>query len=119
MHFLRQLFAGLTLGLAVGVAAPAALAAPDTGSTVQQAASSAELERSLQQLSWHDFRAVISAIPKLKADVDAYGAFGWDYVKANFRSYRWAKKIDRLDPEQKQELASLIEKVRSTPASRP
>ena len=71
-------------------------------------ASSAELERHLQQLSWPDFKAVVSAIPKLKADVDAYGSFGWQYVQANYRSYRWAKKIDKLDDEQKRQLAELI-----------
>lgn len=72
------------------------------------AASSAELEQRLQQLPWPDFKAVVSAIPKLKADVDAYGSFGWQYVQANYRTYRWAKKIDKLDDAQKQQLAELI-----------
>jgi len=85
-----------------GVAAAAATA-PD----------SARLERELQQLSWEQFKQVIVAVPKLKNSVDAFGPFGWDYVRANYRTYPWKKSIDRLDNTQKIQLAALIEKARN------
>lgn len=101
----------LSSALLVTMSLQAPAATDDPGQQVA-AVTSAELERSLQQLSWPDFRAVISAIPKLKADVDAYGTFGWQYVEANYRSYRWAKKIDKLDADQKHHLAELISETR-------
>ena len=80
---------------------------------VQPAATSvtptaAQLEKGLQSLSWPQFRAVIQAVPKLKAEVDAYGAFGWQYVQARYQSYRWQKSIDKLDAAQQRELGRLI-----------
>ena len=51
-------------------------------------------------------------MPKLKADVDAYGEFGWQYVQMNYQNYRWKKSIDKLSGEQKQELAALIRSAR-------
>lgn len=107
----------LSTALLVTVSLPVPAATDDPGQPVA-AVTSAELEKSLQRLSWPDFRAVISAIPKLKADVDAYGAFGWQYVEANYRSYRWAKKIDKLDADQKRHLAELIGQTRDKDATR-
>jgi hypothetical protein len=69
---------------------------------------SVQMEQELQKLNWQQFRSVIESVPKLKADVDAYGPFGWQYVKANYTTYGWKKSIDRLDDTQKQELAELI-----------
>lgn len=74
---------------------------------------SARLEKELQQLSWEQFKQVIVVVPKLKSSVDAFGPFGWDYVRANYRTYPWKKSIDRLDETQKIQLAALIEKARN------
>jgi hypothetical protein len=67
------------------------------------------LERELQGLDWEQFRAVIEAIPKLKADVDAYGPAGWEFVKGRYKTHAWKKNIDRLDDAEKQKLAALID----------
>lgn len=75
---------------------------------------STSLEKSLQSLEWGQFKSVVEAIPKLKADVDAYGPLGWQYVEANYRTYSWKRSIDKLDDEQKRHLASLIESVKKT-----
>lgn len=74
---------------------------------------SAQLEKDLQSLPWPQFHAVIQAVPKLKAEVDAYGAFGWQYVQARYQTYRWRKSIDKLDAEQQDELARLIAKAKA------
>lgn len=76
------------------------------------AATSERLEKELQQLDWKQFKAVVSAVPKLKADVDAYGPLGWQYVQANYRTYRWKKTIDKLDPAQREQLAELVRNAR-------
>ena len=47
-------------------------------------------------------------MPKLKADVDAYGPLGWQYVQKNYATYGWKKNIDRLDEAQRKLLADLI-----------
>jgi hypothetical protein len=83
--------------------------APSPGS----APDSAVLERELQQLSWEQFKRVVVAVPKLKNGVDAFGPVGWEYVRANYRSYPWRRNIDRLDDTQKIQLAALIEQVKS------
>lgn len=75
---------------------------------------SAQMESSLQHLNWEKFRSVIESVPKLKADVDAYGPLGWRYVQANFTTYGWKKNIDRLDDTQKRNLAGLIQAARDT-----
>lgn len=80
--------------------------------------SSMALEKQLQSLSWPRFRAVVEGIPRLRAEVDRHGQFGWQYVRANYRTYPWKKNIDRLDPEQRQELARLIQKSRDAPRAR-
>ena len=78
----------------------------------QDALSSSQMEKDLQQLKWKQFRSVIEAVPKMKADVDAYGPLGWQYVQANYTTYGWKKNIDRLDDEQKRQLAELIQRAR-------
>ncbi len=67
------------------------------------------LERELQSLKWEQFKSVIQAIPKMKADVDAYGPLGWQFVRQNYATHSWRKSIDRLDTTQKQQLADLIQ----------
>jgi hypothetical protein len=71
------------------------------------------LEKALQSLSWEQFKSVVVAIPKLKADVDAYGPLGWQYVQANYRTYPWRKNINKLHEPQKRRLSDLIEEARS------
>lgn len=71
------------------------------------------LEQELQALSWPQFRAVIQAVPKLKAEVDAYGSFGWQYVQARYQTFRWRKSIAKLKPEQQEELGELIAQARA------
>ncbi len=98
------------------VLAENALAAPPRqDASLASLASSAQMEKDLQRLDWRQFRSVVEAIPKLKADVEAYGPAGWEFVRANYRSYRWKKNIDRLDASQKEELAALIEKAKAIP----
>lgn len=84
-------------------------AAPTASTNVPDSKS---LEKSLQSLSWPQFKSVVEAVPKLKADVDAYGEFGWQYVQMNYQTYRWKKSIDKLSGEQKQQLAALIRSAR-------
>ncbi|MBV5323652.1 hypothetical protein JZU51_02750 [bacterium] len=67
------------------------------------------MEKSLQSLHWKQFRSIIEAIPKLKADVEAYGPIGWQFVQGNYKTYGWKKNIDRLDETQKKHLAELIQ----------
>ncbi len=40
---------------------------------------SAAMEKALQSLPWERFKAVITSVPKMKADVDAYGPMGWEF----------------------------------------
>lgn len=75
---------------------------------------SQRMEKALQQLPWKQFRSVIESIPKLKADVDAYGPAGWQFVKANYAKYRWRKNIDKLDATQKKQLAELIRRAQKS-----
>ena len=90
------------------VAEPEAAAA-----VVSDVPDSKRLETDLQQLSWKQFRSVVEAVPKLKADVDAYGEFGWQYVQMNYKTYKWKKNIDKLDDGQKHQLARLIRNVQT------
>lgn len=107
-------------GIVSSVLGTGALASTETEALAagQEIASSTaipdseQLEKGLQGLSWEQFRAVVSAIPKLKADVDAYGPLGWQYVQANYRTYRWRKNINKLHIDQKIHLASLIQEAR-------
>jgi hypothetical protein len=102
---MRRLLPALLLSLLLavaaaqaGAAAPAAAARPDSG----------RMERDMQRLPWKQFRSVIESIPKLKADIEAYGPFGWEYVRANYATYAWHRNIDKLDDDQRQRLAELI-----------
>lgn len=70
------------------------------------------LERKLQELDWQQFRWVIEAIPKLKAEVEAYGPAGWEYVKGKYRTHEWRKSIAKLDDDEKRRLAGLIDSAR-------
>lgn len=84
----------------------------DSGSAVADARV-LRLEKELQALPWPQFQAVIRAVPKLKAEVDAYGAFGWQYVKARYQRWPWRKNVGRLAPEQQQALGELIARAKS------
>lgn len=88
---------------ATPAATPASPSGPDA----------AQMESDLQHLSWKKFRAVIEAVPKMKANVEAYGPIGWQYVQANYTSYGWKKSIDKLDEAQKKHLAKLIQAAKS------
>ena len=70
------------------------------------------MEKSLQSLHWKQFRSIIETIPKMKADVEAYGPIGWQFVQANYKTYGWKKNIDRLDDAQKKRLAELIQSAK-------
>ena len=72
------------------------------------------MEKELQSLPWKQFRAIIESIPKMKADVEAYGPIGWQFVQANYRIYGWKKNIDRLDETQKKRLAELIQSAKES-----
>lgn len=85
------------------VAAPATKGQPD----------SRKMQKDLQQLNWKQFKSVLVSIPKLKAEVDAYGPLGWQYVRENYRSHGWKKSIDKLDEPQKKRLAELIQNAKS------
>lgn len=105
----------LAAGLAILAGIAAAESAAEAGAAGQEAAASADneqLEKDLQSLNWDQFKAVVEAIPKLKADVDAYGPLGWQYVQANYRNYPWRKSIRKLHEPQKKRLAELIGVVR-------
>ena len=72
------------------------------------------MEKDLQSLPWKQFRSIIESIPKLKADVEAYGPIGWQFVQANYKAYGWKRNIDRLDETQKKHLAELIKIAKGT-----
>lgn len=90
--------AALPAGNTAGMAPPVGHAQPD----------SKQIEKDLQRLPWPQFKSVIEAIPKLKADVDAYGPLGWQYLKTNYKTHAWQKNIDRLDATQRKQLIALI-----------
>jgi hypothetical protein len=114
---MRKLIYGLIASLWMG-SVFAALAQPPVGSkaatsTKNAAPDSQQLEYDLQRLPWTKFRSVIESVPKMKADVEAYGPVGWKYVEANYSTYAWKKKIDKLDDAQKRQLAELIRRAKS------
>lgn len=76
--------------------------------TSSLAADSLQMEKDLQRLPWKQFRQVIESVPKLKADVEAYGPVGWTYVQQNYRTHGWKKSIDKLNEAQRKQLADLI-----------
>lgn len=73
---------------------------------------SRKIEQDLQRLPWQQFRTVVEAIPKLKADIEAYGPLGWQYVEKNYQTHGWRKSIGKLDEAQKQQLVELIANAR-------
>lgn len=77
-----------------------------------QEADDRRIEQDLQRLSWPQFKSVVAAIPKLKADIEAYGPFGWQYVEKNYKTHGWRKNIRKLDDAQKQQLLELIANAR-------
>ncbi len=78
--------------------------------------NSRELERELQQLNWKQFEAVVKGVPKLRAQVDAYGPLGWQYVREHYQTYGWRRSIDKLDEQQKLDLKALIARTRGRSA---
>lgn len=119
---IAALFAGLFAAvLAVGASAADDGKAPESMPAATAPAAgvpdSEQLEKQLQDLNWRQFRSVITAIPKLKADVDAYGPMGWQYVQANYKTYHWRKSIKKLDDTQKVQLAQLIQKSKNRTGS--
>lgn len=111
---MRKPILALAFGLWLPAAFPAAGQPPTPTATPAKSAAknvlpdSRQIEQDLQRLPWPQFRSVIEAIPKLKADVDAFGSFGWQYVKANYQTHGWKKNVDRLDDAQKRQLVELI-----------
>lgn len=97
-------------------ALPADVQAPADKTTVAPAPDggldSRQMEKDLQHLPWQQFRSIIESVPKMKADVEAYGQFGWSYVQANYTTYGWKKNIDRLDDAQKKQLSELIQAIK-------
>jgi hypothetical protein len=78
------------------------------------AVDSQQIEKDLQHLSWKQFRAVIEAVPKMKADVDAHGPMGWKFVQASYTTHAWKKNIDKLDDAQRKRLADLVQAAKSS-----
>jgi len=72
------------------------------------AVDSQQMERDLQRLPWPQFRQVIESIPKMKADVEAYGPIGWSYVQQSYKTHGWKKNIDKLSEDHQKQLAELI-----------
>lgn len=110
---LQKSICALLIGLcpALGFAADV-LAASDkqTAAMVRQTGpDSQQMEQKLQQLSWSQFRFIVESVPKLRADVEAYGPIGWEYLKARYASFGWKKSIDKLDDAQKRGLADLLQ----------
>lgn len=73
---------------------------------------SGRLSHELQSLDWQQFRSVIEAIPKLRADVDAYGPAGWAFVQGQYKTHDWSRNIDRMDDAEREKLAALIDNAR-------
>jgi hypothetical protein len=71
-----------------------------------------QMEMELQHLPWKQFRQVVESVPKLKADVEAYGPIGWTYVQQNYKTYGWKKNIDKLNEVQRKQLEDLIQQAR-------
>lgn len=117
MPNLRSLLIAALLGLCLpAVADETAPANTPTSAPATVASShaidSTQLEHDMQSLPWPKFKSVVEAVPKMKASVDAYGPLGWQYVEKNYRSHGWKKNIDRLDDEQRQQLAQLVQRAK-------
>lgn len=92
-------------------ATPATADAPTSLATSREP-DSGQMEKDLQHLPWKRFRSVVEAIPKMKSSIEAYGPIGWQYVQANYTSYSWKQRIDKLDEAQKKRLAELIQSAK-------
>jgi len=99
---MKTIFAVLLLGvagmppLACGQSAAAQDAGRDADMAARasdrvDAADSKQMEKDLQRLPWPQFRAVIEAVPKMRAGVEAYGTVGWQIIEANYTRYPWQK----------------------------
>ena len=121
---MKTIFALILLGIAglPGLAwaqdASTQDAGRDAGAAVQtaekpDALDSRQMERDLQRLPWPNFRAIVEAVPKLRAGVEAYGTAGWQIVQANYTRYHWQKNIDKLDDVQKRQRAELIQAAKA------
>jgi len=101
---------------AAGAQAEGDKAVSDSGPGTREAAAGSldneQLEKAVQSLSWGQFKSVLTAIPKLKADVDAFGPLGWQYVQANYKTYPWRKSIRKLKEPEKKQLSELIDEAR-------
>ncbi|MGB4674463.1 MAG: hypothetical protein WBH99_11080 [Azovibrio sp.] len=84
------------------------LAMPDAKAT-----DSKFLEKELQSLDWAQFRFVLHSVPQLRAEVDAYGPLGWQYVERHYRRYGWSRSLDKLDQARRRELADLIVRAKA------
>jgi len=107
------LLAILWSATAVGSDAPPFRDDKPTVAIQQPVPDSKQLESELQHLPWDKFRLVIESVPKLKADVEAYGPAGWRYVETRYRTYGWKKGIDKLDDNEKRLLADRIKQART------
>ncbi len=116
----------LLLGIVVmsGLACAEGATAPEPGREAGPATlvgdksevpDSRQMEKDLQRLPWPRFRAIVEAVPKLRAGIEAYGTAGWQIVEANYTRYRWQKNIDKLDEAQKKQLADLIAAAKTAP----
>lgn len=105
---------GLFLFCAETSAIPPALPPAPEAAAPPSIPSGEALEKALQSLSWAQFTFVVQAIPKLKAKVDAYGPFGWRYVQSRYTTYDWKKSIDKFSPEERKQLAELIQQAQAT-----
>lgn len=89
--------------------APVVPLVPVVAAATSAAPDSQKIASDLQRMSWEQFRSVIEAVPKMKADVEAYGPPGWKYVEAHYKTNDWKKAIDKLDDAQRQHLAELVQ----------
>lgn len=109
---MKTIFFSLLLFCVAGATLPAFARTAADAAVVRAVAAtepdSKQMEKDLQRLPWKKFRAIVESVPKLKADVEAFGSIGWQYVQANYRTYGWKKNIDKLDALQKKRLAELI-----------
>ncbi|MGE5466976.1 MAG: hypothetical protein ACM3Y9_06070 [Ignavibacteria bacterium] len=116
MHYKSRItrIAAIFAAALLSSAAHAEDAAPPAPAAATTAPDAMQLEADMQQLDWEQFRSVVESIPKLKADVDAYGPAGWTYVKGKYKTYAWHRNIERLDDDEKRRLAALIEAARKS-----
>ena len=91
-----------------------ASAESSTGSSRRCTPESRQMESDLQHLPWAQFRSIVQAIPKLKANIDAFGPSGWQFVQANYTRYPWKKSIDKLDDVQKIRLLEMIQTAKGS-----